>query len=42
MNKEKTGILLMNLGTPAEATGKAVRAYLAEFLGDSRVIDNPR
>ena len=37
-----TGILLVNLGTPAEPTAKAVRAYLAEFLGDPRVVKIPR
>ena len=38
---EKIGILLVNLGTPTEPTPKAVRAYLAEFLSDSRVIAAP-
>jgi ferrochelatase len=36
---KKTGILLINLGTPDAPTEKAVRAYLAEFLSDVRVID---
>lgn len=35
------GILLINLGTPAEATPRSVRQYLAEFLDDPRVIDLP-
>ncbi len=36
------GILLINLGTPAEPTASAVRRYLKEFLMDPRVIDiNP-
>jgi len=35
-------VLLLNLGTPAAPTAKAVRRYLAEFLGDARVIDYPR
>lgn len=35
------GILLINLGTPTEATSRAVRRYLAEFLDDPRVIDLP-
>lgn len=39
---EKTGILLINLGTPDEPTGKAVRPYLKEFLGDPRVVEIPR
>lgn len=36
------GILLINLGTPAAATPKAVRRYLAQFLSDPRVIELPR
>ena len=35
-------MLLVNLGTPAAPTAKAVRPYLAEFLGDPRVIEYPR
>ncbi len=35
-------MLLVNLGTPAAPTASAVRPYLAEFLGDPRVIDYPR
>jgi len=37
----KTGILLSNLGTPAQPTSKAVRKYLAQFLSDKRVINKP-
>ena len=36
---KKTGILLINLGTPDAPTEKAVREYLADFLSDVRVID---
>ncbi|RAP58176.1 ferrochelatase [Oleiagrimonas sp. MCCC 1A03011] len=36
------GVLLVNLGTPEAPTAKAVRPYLAEFLGDPRVIEYPR
>jgi ferrochelatase len=36
------GVLLTNLGSPAAATPRAVRAYLREFLADRRVIDLPR
>ena len=37
-----TGLLLINLGTPAEPTTPAVRRYLRQFLSDPRVIDiNP-
>lgn len=35
-------VLLINLGTPAAPTPKAVRAYLAEFLSDRRVVPLPR
>ena len=35
----QAGVLLVNLGTPAAPTAKAVRPYLAEFLGDPRVIE---
>ena len=38
----KPGILLVNLGTPAAPTAEAVRAYLAQFLGDPRVVKLPR
>lgn len=38
----KVGVLLINLGTPDEATPKAVRRYLKEFLTDSRVIEWPK
>ncbi|MCL1057018.1 ferrochelatase [Shewanella gelidimarina] len=38
----KTGVLLMNLGTPDEPTASAVRRYLAEFLADPRVVEIPR
>ena len=38
----KTAILLVNLGTPEAPTPAALRRYLAEFLGDRRVVDLPR
>jgi len=38
----KTGILLVNLGTPDAPTAKAVRPYLKEFLSDPRVVEIPR
>ncbi|MEY8877673.1 MAG: ferrochelatase [Leptothrix sp. (in: b-proteobacteria)] len=38
----KTGVLLVNLGTPDAPTAPAVRRYLAEFLGDPRVVEIPR
>jgi protoporphyrin/coproporphyrin ferrochelatase len=38
----KTGILLVNLGTPQAPTARALRPYLAEFLSDPRVVELPR
>jgi ferrochelatase len=38
----RTGILLVNLGTPDAPTTAAVRRYLAQFLSDRRVVDYPR
>jgi ferrochelatase len=38
----QAAVLLVNLGTPEAPTAKAVRPYLAEFLGDQRIIDYPR
>ncbi|MFT4779677.1 MAG: ferrochelatase [Flavobacteriales bacterium] len=37
----KTGILIINLGTPDAPTPRSVGRYLREFLGDERVIDIP-
>lgn len=37
----RVGILLVNLGTPDEASPKAVKRYLAEFLSDRRVVEIP-
>ena len=39
--KPQTGVLLIQLGTPDDATVPAVRRYLSEFLNDPRVIDIP-
>ncbi len=36
------GILLINTGTPDAPTPPALRRYLAQFLGDPRVIEYPR
>lgn len=36
---DKVGILLVNLGSPAQPTPKATRKYLAQFLSDTRVIE---
>ena len=38
----KTGVLLTNLGSPAEPTTSALRKYLREFLSDPRVVEIPR
>ena len=39
---QRTAVLLCNLGTPDAPTAAAVRRYLAEFLGDARVVEIPR
>lgn len=39
---DRTGILLVNLGTPAAPRAAAVRPYLREFLSDPRVVEVPR
>ncbi len=36
---DKTGILLINLGTPDATDLKSVRRYLKQFMSDKRVID---
>ncbi len=41
MAKEKTGVLLINLGTPDSPSVRDVRRYLREFLMDARVMDIP-
>lgn len=38
----RTGILLVNLGTPEAPTAQALRPYLKEFLSDPRVVEIPR
>lgn len=35
------GVLLVNLGTPKEATPQAVKEYLNEFLSDPKVVELP-
>jgi ferrochelatase len=39
---ERTAVLLCNLGTPDAPTAPAVRRYLAQFLGDHRVVEIPK
>jgi len=41
VSKAKTGVLLVNLGTPDSPSVPDVRKYLREFLMDKRVIDIP-
>ena len=38
----RVGVLLVNLGTPDDASPKAVKRYLAEFLSDPRVVEIPQ
>jgi ferrochelatase len=38
---KKTGVLLINLGTPDSPSVGDVRSYLSQFLNDPRVIDIP-
>ncbi len=40
--RERTAVLLVNLGTPDAPTAAALRRYLAEFLSDPRVVEIPR
>ncbi len=37
-----TGILIVQLGTPDEPTGPALRRYLKQFLSDPRLIELPK
>lgn len=41
-SQNKTGVLLVNLGTPDAPTAQALRPYLKQFLSNSRVIEIPR
>ena len=40
--KDKTGVLITNLGTPDAPDAKALRKYLNQFLSDPRVIEIPK
>src|SRR5690606_31194281 len=40
--KRKTGVMLVNLGTPDGTDYVPMRRYLSEFLSDRRVIEWPR
>lgn len=39
---QRTGLLLLNLGTPDAPTPRAIRRYLRQFLSSPRVIELPR
>lgn len=39
---QRTGVLLVNLGTPEAPTAAALRPYLKQFLSDPRVVEIPR
>ncbi|WP_299014769.1 ferrochelatase [uncultured Photobacterium sp.] len=41
-DNNKYGVLLVNLGTPDEASPAAVKRFLSEFLHDQRVVDMTR
>jgi len=38
----KTGVLMINLGTPDAPTAKALRVYLKQFLSEPRIVEFPR
>lgn len=42
VHRAPVGVLLTNLGTPDAPEPAAVRRYLAEFLSDPRVVEQPR
>lgn len=41
IKEQKTGVLLINLGTPSAPTAYAVKQFLRDFLSDKRVVDLP-
>jgi ferrochelatase len=41
LNEDRTGVLLVNLGTPTSPDPTSVRRYLREFLSDPRVLTLP-
>ena len=41
-SRNRTGVLLINLGTPEAPTAQALHPYLKEFLSNPRVIEIPR
>jgi ferrochelatase len=41
-SSDKTGLLLINLGTPDAPTAQALRPYLKQFLSNPRVVEIPQ
>jgi ferrochelatase len=41
-SRSRTAVLVVNLGTPSSPNASSLRRYLAEFLGDHRVVEVPR
>ncbi|MCL2590359.1 MAG: ferrochelatase [Betaproteobacteria bacterium] len=41
-HSNRTGVLLVNLGTPEAPTAKALRPWLRQFLSDPRAVELPR
>ncbi len=41
-NQYKTGVLLINLGTPDAPTKEADRPYIKQLLSDSQVLEMPK
>ena len=41
-SKDKTGVLITNLGTPDAPNAKSLKIYLNQFLSDPRVIEIPK
>jgi len=41
-HRSRTGVLLVNLGTPEAPTAKALRPWLRQFLSDPRIVELPR
>lgn len=41
-SQDRLGVLIVNLGTPDSPRPREVRRFLAEFLGDPRVVEAPR
>lgn len=39
--QDKTAVILMNTGSPAAPTARALRTYLKDFLSDPRIIELP-